>query len=822
MIVYLETKNKFRDDVLSNRIEEKVLEEFKRSSGHAVGEAEIRSWKNSLPFMSLLLEDPDIPDDTGVAIEFTIPNTAKRIDFILTGNRADGERAAVIIELKQWQDVKPTRMDAIVKTYTGGRIRETNHPSYQAWSYAMLVRDYNQSVQDDPIHLRPCAYLHNCESGSVINSHHYARHTQLAPAFLKDDAQKLRSFIKDHVKRGDSGETMFRIRDGKIRPSKGLADHLAKLLHGNQEFHMIDDQKLVYETAKLLAETSTPSNKNVLIVHGGPGTGKSVVAINLLVELTGRGHVAQYVTKNAAPRAVYESKLAGTLNKSRISSLFVGSGSFMTTPENTFQTLIVDEAHRLNEKSGLFSKGENQIKEIISAAAFTVFFLDEEQRIHWKDIGEKNQIAAWADTCGATVTELTLESQFRCNGSDGYLAWIDHTLGIRDTANRTLENINYEFQVCDSAAELRDLILQRNRLNNKARMVAGYCWEWASKKNPAAYDIAFPEQGFHARWNLADDGHLWIVKPDTVQEVGCIHTCQGLELDYVGVILGDDFLIRDGVIQTDGAKRASKDTSMHGYKKLLKTNKAAARKKADEIIKNTYRTLMTRGQKGCYIYSPDTETNAYLKAAAKGAQSPNILYTHDIKSNLRARSNPVSDPERSRWEQAERVEWAETPELPFRVLPPEEVRPYKNSVPKFDVKVAAGAFSPEQWVEDCEWVELPEHLNPRPGYFVAQVIGESMNLRIPNGSWCLFRSNPVGSREDKVVLVQHRDIQDPEYLGSYTIKTYHSEKVATDEGWKHQRILLEPSSTQSEFETLILNEEQCSELALVGEFVTIL
>ncbi|MCH6258980.1 DUF2075 domain-containing protein [Puniceicoccaceae bacterium K14] len=813
MIVYLETKDKFREDVFSNRIEETVLEAFRRTIGKGVSESELRSWKNSLTHMSLLLEDKDIPADAGVAIEFSIPNTAKRIDLILTGTRDDGQRSAVIIELKQWQTVEPTHMDAIVSTYTGGRIRETNHPSYQAWSYAMLVEDYNQSVQEDPIHLHPCAYLHNCESGTVINSQQYAQHTSRAPAFLKDDALKLRTFIKTHVKRGDSGETMYRIRDGKIRPSKSLADHLAKLLHGNQEFYMIGDQKLVYETAKLLAETSTPENKNVLIVNGGPGTGKSVVAINLLVELTNRGHVAQYVTKNAAPRAVYESKLAGTMNKSRISSLFVGSGSFMTTAENTFQTLIIDEAHRLNEKSGLFSKGENQIKEIISASAFTVFFLDEEQRIHWKDIGEKAKIEDWASICGATVTELSLKSQFRCNGSDGYLAWIDHTLGIRDTANTTLEDVHYDFKVCDTATELRDLIYERNQLTNKARMVAGYCWEWASKKNPALYDIEFPEQGFHARWNLADDGHLWIVKPETVKEIGCIHTCQGLELDYVGVIIGDDFLIRDGVIQTDGAKRSSQDRSMHGYKKQLKADKATALKKADEIIKNTYRTLMTRGQKGCYIYSPDPETNAYLKAASKGAQHPNISDTEsDQISPLRARSNP---------EQAKRVEWAETTELPFTILPAEEVQPYKNSVPMFDVKVAAGSFSPEQWVEECEWVQLPEHLNHREGYFVAQVIGESMNLRIPNGSWCLFRANPVGSREGKIVLVQHREIQDTD-TGEFSIKTYHSAKTVSTMGWRHERITLSPHSNLSDFRDITLENDEIQDLKVIGEFLALL
>lgn len=792
MIIYLENKSTFREDVFANRIEEKVRERLKAIAGKSVSDSELNSWKNSLRYMDAIVEDADIPEDTGIAIEFNIPSTSKRIDFILTGKKADGTRTAVIVELKQWTDASTTEKDAIVNTVLGGGRRDTNHPSYQAWSYATLIEDYNETVRNEPILLQPCAYLHNCESGSAINDPRYSAHTAKAPAFLKHDSQRLRDFIKKHVKYGDSGEAMYLIRDGKIKPSKNLADHLSSLLKGNREFCLIDDQKVVYETAKLLAEVSSPEKKNVLIVNGGPGTGKSVVAINLLVELTNRQMVAQYVTKNSAPREVYQSKLSGTLTKTRISNLFKGSGAYTEAPANTFQALIVDEAHRLNEKSGMFSNlGENQVKEIINASAFSVFFLDEAQRIHWKDIGDNRQIKHWAEDIGASITELELKSQFRCNGSDGFLAWIDHTLGIRETANTTMEGINYELKVCDSASELRDLIYERNRINNKARMVAGYTKKWISKKDPNAYDFDFPDEDFKARWNLSQDGMLWILKESSVHEVGCIHTCQGLEVDYIGVIFGEDFLIRDGEIVTDAGKRYHGDRSISGYKKALKTNRSETLKKADEIIKNTYRTLMTRGQKGCYVYSPDPETNAYLKQAAQGAMEAVIESTA-----------------------------AET--LPFRILELEEARPYVNALPCFDVKVAAGAFSLEQWIEDCQWIEPPEHIAIREGYFIAQVVGESMNQRIPNGSWCLFKTNPAGSREGKIVLVQHRDIQDPAYAGSYTIKTYRSEKVATDEDWQHQKIVLEPRSNQPEFRPIYLDASTAQELSILGEFVTTL
>ena len=795
MIVYLANKARFRDDILTNRIEQIVHEAFQAKLGKSVGDSELVSWKHSLRHMDSILEDSDIPHNAGVAIEFNIPQTSKRVDFIVTGTREDGQRTAVIVELKQWQEAKTTPKDAIVSTFVGGREREVNHPSYQAWSYAMLIEDFNETVRLDPIHLRPCAYLHNCASSSVIHASFYAEHVKRAPAFLRDDAKKLREFIKAHVRYGDDGQTMYRIRDGRIRPSKNLADHLASLLQGNREFYLIDEQKTVFETALHLAITSSPTNKNVLIVNGGPGTGKTVVAINLLVELTNRDLAAQYVTKNSAPRAVYENKLTGTLKRSRISNLFVGSGAFTETLANTFGGLIVDEAHRLNEKSGLFSNlGENQIKELIQASTFTVFFLDEDQRIHWKDIGEKCQIREWAAYLGATVTEMELESQFRCNGSDGYLAWLDRVLQVRETANTSLEGANYEFKVCESATELKELIERRNRVNNKARMVAGYCWDWVSKKNPADFDIRLDEGAFKARWNLSEDGALWIIKPDSVREIGCIHTCQGLELDYVGVIIGPDLVVRDGKIVTDGAKRSNGDSSIKGYKGLLKTERAAARKKADLIIKNTYRTLMSRGTKGCYVYSVDPETNHYLQMQGMGA----LL--------------PFGDPEIFKAPSA----------FPFRILSPEEAATCPNAVPIFDVKVAAGDFSKEQWLQDCQFAELPDHFTAKPGFFLAQVVGESMNRRIPNGSWCLFRESTPGTREGKVVLVQSRDIHDSDGGGQYTVKIYRSEKVAMgDDSWTHAQIRLEPDSNDTSFCPLLLEADDSIDLKVIGEFVAI-
>jgi uncharacterized protein len=608
VIVYQNNKISFLKDAFTKDIEDVILGAFKSRTGRNVARSEVRSWKESLMAVAKVLNDEAIPGDCGVAIEYGIPQTSKRIDFILSGANAAHIEQIVIIELKQWESARKTERDGIVSTRFAHGEKETSHPSYQAWSYASLLTSFNEAVYNADIGLRPCAYLHNYTDDGVITDSFYAHYIQLAPVFLKGEAEKtkLRDFIKHHVRHGDARSLLYRIENGRIRPSKGLVESLTGMLAGKQEFVLVDDQKVVYETALSLATLATERSKQVVIIQGGPGTGKSVVAINLLVALTGRRLVTQYVTKNAAPRAVFEQALAGTLRKSQISNLFSGSGAFTETHANVFDALVVDEAHRLNEKSGLFGNlGSNQIQELIGAAKCSIFFLDEDQRVTFKDIGEMSEIARLARNTGATVTTLELASQFRCNGSDGYLAWLDSTLGIRPTANETLDADEFDFRVFASPEALRREIVEKNRANNKARMVAGYCWDWNSKKNPDARDVLIPEHGFAMTWNLTKDGGLWMVAPESVNEIGCIHTCQGLEVDYIGVIVGPDLTVVNDIVTTRPLMRSKHDKSLSGYKRLLKEDPVEANRKADLIIKNTYRTLMTRGMKGCYVYFTD-------------------------------------------------------------------------------------------------------------------------------------------------------------------------------------------------------------------------
>ena len=367
MIIYSTTNAQFIEDVMQNRIDQVVLDQFVKKL-HRPGDSEIRSWRNSLRLMKDVMEVADTPSDAMVAIEYQVPQTSKRVDFLVSGVDESGRDSLVIVELKQWEKAAATRKDAVVESYIGRRIKELPHPSYQAWTYAALIRDFNVEVQNSGITLNPCAYLHNCRDGRELKSEFYKEHTRRAPIFIQSDVERLAAFLNKHVKKGDRNEVLYRIENSEIRPSKELANHLVSLIKGNREFVMIDDQKLVYEAALEASECATSRKKQVLLVEGGPGTGKSVIAINLLVELTNREKTAQYVTKNAAPKEVYQAKLAGTLTKTRISNLFKGSASYVNSETNSMDCLIVDEAHRL-EKTSIFDqrRGDNQIKELINA-----------------------------------------------------------------------------------------------------------------------------------------------------------------------------------------------------------------------------------------------------------------------------------------------------------------------------------------------------------------------------------------------------------------------------------------------------------------------
>lgn len=616
MIVYSATKKEFMIQVENDSIACSIDAFYREKIGKS-NYREFKSWDNSMQYIYKVLNVQDIDDSCTIAIEYRIPSTSKRIDFIISGLDENDKANVVIIELKQWEKIEVVdEEEALVKTFINGGNRKTVHPSYQAWTYSSLIEDYNENVQEGNIMLHPCAYLHNYikldEKIDPILDRRYNKYLSKAPVYRKGEAIRLRNFILKFVSKGDNRKILYEIENGKIRPSKSLQDAIALMLDGNEEFKMIDEQKVIFEDIKRNSKKAMLSGQKVVyIIEGGPGTGKTVLAINLLVKLLNEGLITYYATKNSAPRQVYEKKLKGKYTNKYIKNLFKGSGSFVEIKKNEIDVVLVDEAHRLKEKSGMFeNQGENQIKEIINASKVSVFFIDEKQRVTIKDIGSISEIKKYAKFYDAKVKQLKLTSQFRCNGSNGYLDWIDNVLDMEKVKCFDGFEFDYDIEIKDSPNEVFELIKEKNKINNKSRMLAGYCWDWKSKNDLSINDIEIGN--FKMQWNFKST-YTWAIDENSIDQVGCIHTSQGLEFDYVGLIIGNDLRYENGKIITDFTKRAKTDTSLKGIKKLYKKQPEKALKLADEIIKNTYKTLMTRGMKGCYIYCCDKSLSKYLK-----------------------------------------------------------------------------------------------------------------------------------------------------------------------------------------------------------------
>ena len=614
MLAYLGTKEDFLRD--APVIEDKVRDAVKLKLNFKVAESEYLSWRNSLGnAMSHVMRSDRIPSDAGIAIEYRLNGRRFRLDFVISGLDGKGKESLVIVELKQWTDIQFSDLDEHVKTVLGGGVRDVTHPSYQVWSYKSHLEMFNEYVYENELSVEACAYLHNCKDNQVINNSRYENALRLAPVFFHGEHDKLQKLIEDKIEKGSGTALLERVDAAVIRPSKQLADAVGNMLQGQDEFVLLDEQKTAYETILRSARQVQESGKKVLIIKGGPGTGKSVISINALAKLTSERMNVKYVTANAAPRDVFQAKLKNLVKGDSVKHLFGGTGSYTESKKDSMDVLIVDEAHRLRMKSGMFKNlGESQAKEIINSAKLSVFFIDEAQKVTWSDVGEISRIKAYAAKLGADVELLELISQFRCGGSDDYMAWLDDSLGLQDVPENYFSREKFDFQIFDSVSKLHDAIRKKNQVNNKSRIVAGYCWNWISKKDPKAYDIVIPEENYQARWNLASYGNEWIITPKSVDEVGCIHTCQGLEVDYVGVIVGNDLGVESGKLVTSPRGRAKSDKSLNGYVGERKLNPEAADAKADELIRNTYRTLMSRGMKGCYVYFTDPEVKKYFES----------------------------------------------------------------------------------------------------------------------------------------------------------------------------------------------------------------
>lgn len=609
MIVYKNSSKGFLEEVQSNKISRKIHDAVVSALGWSkVNDKEFSSWANSMQFMGNVIRRSRISDDCGILIEYNLPSTSLRVDFIISGHDETGQSSFIIIELKQWKEAQATTKDGIVSTKYFG---ECTHPSYQAYSYKLFLKDFNQNIYNSSIQAYSCAYLHNYEQKrpEPLKSRIYEFILKESPIYFQDDQTELEEFIRIYVGKGRGEDILYQIEKGNIRPSKKLIDLVSSLFEGNNSFTLLEEQKVAFENAKYLALNTR--KKTVIIIKGGPGTGKSVISMNLLGALIKEKN-AIFVAPNASFREVMLHKLTSELSANRVRHLFKGSSAFYGARKNTFDVVVVDEAHRLKNEKAFMYKGKNQIEDIVKASKVSVFFIDEKQIIRPEDIGTANEIERVAKDNDAEIHSFSLKTQFRCSGADGYVKWIDDVLQLDSTGNFDgWDKGSFDFKIFNSPIDLRDAIRKKVKDGFQARLLAGYAWEWTAAENGNSNgqvaDVSIPSFDFNMPWNSRSIGSTWAIDDAGINQIGCVHTSQGLEFDYVGVIVGND-------LQFDN-RTNSYYTKWENYKDAkgkqgLKKNP----NNVSKLVRNIYRILMTRGMKGCYVFFVDKYAEGYFKS----------------------------------------------------------------------------------------------------------------------------------------------------------------------------------------------------------------
>ena len=616
MIIYQSTKAGLSEDIADRTVLKKIEAESRRHS-ISFGKSEIRSWKDCTAAMNEVLNRTDVSDDANIYIEYNVPYTQFRADFCITGYKSDDKPVDMIIEMKGWdgEGIHTTENSSLI--HSDFYQKDILHPSYQVWSYANYIRYFNSEVVEGQIEIDPSVYLYNLSASKkndVIEDSRYDLCLSKAPVFYYEDFKKLAKRIDDLIKKPDYGKIIERIESGRLTVDSSLQKSLRRVLTEREFFAPMEDQVFIYDRIlRGVRKAIETRQKKVFIVRGGPGTGKSVLALKLLSELVGGYDLkgkhtftpAVYVTKTSAPRATYKKELLRLAKDvESLNPLFMGASAFAEKASNEFPVLIVDEAHRLTTRSSQYTPGKNQVMEIINAALVSVFLIDEHQNVSLADLGTVDEIKKWAKEMDATVEDgLSLKTQFRCSGSDHYLKWLDHVLMIPTQAPKPAGDLGYKVSVVDSIEELLETIKDRRSRGRSARMVAGYCWDWNTKDKKDRTETDFNLEGQSLRWNSTTD--TWANDNNLEDEIGSIHSVQGMEFQVAGVIIGNDLLYRNGKVITDPEARSDKNGTMRGYK-----NDPV---RADSVIRNTYYTLMSRGQEECVIYCVDRKLADYLR-----------------------------------------------------------------------------------------------------------------------------------------------------------------------------------------------------------------
>ena len=636
MIVYSEKADTFISQCLQGKgnsdIGEIVADKMRLHGINYFDKSQITAWRNSLPEMAKVLKKCNCDPAIDVAVEYKIQQSRDRIDFLVCGNDNNGVSNVVIVELKQWSSVRRSNMEGFVHTFGGHGEGDYWHPSYQAYNYSQILYNFNEFIRKDNVQLSSCAYLHYMPVGNsiLLGNVHLFPLVDKSPVFYQSDEEKLASFIKKYVSVPNES-LIYEIENSRIVPSKYLADMLDKAIQGNDFFSYDEAQATaVAEIVSTVEEALEFNQKKTIIIKGGAGTGKSVVAINVLGKLIsgnkGKNRKnAIYATANASPRYLYTEKLRGKdLKKRVIDSLFKYPTVFVNESSNFYDCALIDEAHRLFDyKTGIGLKhGVHVLDSIIEASRVCVFFIDDDQAVTKDDYATTDLIREVSRKHHSQVIEgsrLELKTQFRVSGGDDYISFIRSFLGYNNELSMYCPK-GYEFEVFDSATEMRDRIREKDNLfrttkeeSGNCRMVAGYTYNWVSKgqfRDGKDFDIILDNGHFRAKWNLrcneVGQKYSWVNDPKSIDEVGCIHTCQGIDLRYCGVIIGKDLVYREGKIQYVPSANAKTD-GISGIRNVTPD-------RAETLIRNTYYVLLTRGMMGTYVYCEDPALREHLRS----------------------------------------------------------------------------------------------------------------------------------------------------------------------------------------------------------------
>jgi hypothetical protein len=599
-------------------IEDLLAERFVSEGLGRPSDSERRSWRNSLPVLARDLRDAGL-DDVEVLLEYRLPLSSKRADVVLAGVHPTTHRPSyVVVELKQWSSARRWEGSETLVDVDGARYRPVLHPSLQVAGYVHYMRDFVAvlSEQDDAI--SGVAYLHNASDSGVGELRGAAAITE-ARMFTAQRRGDFQHYLRSRLAAEPGIEAADLLLSSAIAPSRQLLTVAAREIQDREQFVLLDEQRVAFELVLAAVEEARRSDrKTVVVVAGGPGSGKSVIALSLLGELARQGRAVLHATGSKS--FTHTLRQVAGKGSSDVKSLFKYFNSFTTAEKNSLEVLIMDEAHRLRTTSVnrytakvVRERARPQVEELLDAARVPVFLLDQFQVVRPGEMGSVPEIEEHARARGLTIRHVDLNAQYRSGGSDAYLDWVLRLLGLRGSGPVPWRDETYfSVDVVDSPIELESRLTGHLDRGQGARMTAGFCWPWSDPRPEGALvpDVAI--DGWSRPWNLksersvggAPPSSLWATDPAGFGQVGCVYTAQGFEYDWNGVILGPDLVWRSG--RWVSRREFNKDPD---FRSRASVDDATF----DRLVRHVYKVLLTRGMVGTLLYSTDEETRAMLR-----------------------------------------------------------------------------------------------------------------------------------------------------------------------------------------------------------------